>query len=128
MITIITLQERVSDVLYARIVGIIEERPKKEKVLRKYFRGNAPPIKPTIKISSDKSKVHEFVLKPTVFKSGREGFSGISFWDGLIVRANISRSDDEPDFFLLTVVVDSINNNNNEGDENEITEKTLYHD
>ncbi len=129
MITIITLQERCRDIRYARIVTTTKVRTYGETVFRKYFRSNAPPSKPTIKVASDQSGTHEFLLKPTVFKSGKEGFAGISFFDGLIVRANISHSDDEPEFFLLTVVFDSIDNDyNNKGDENEITETTLYHD
>lgn len=112
----ITLKERVPDIIYSIIREDIKKRSCGEQIFQKYFCSKAPPAKPVLRISYDESSEHEFVLRPTVFKSGRNGFSGMSFVDNFIVRANISHNEyDEPSFYLLTVVLDN-NNNDNEGE------------
>ena len=123
MKTTITLKERVPDIVYSIIREDIQKRSCGEQIFQKYFYSKAPPTKPVLRISYDESYEHEFVLRPTVFKSGREGYSGISFWNGLIVRANIScNADTNPDFYLLTVVLDSDNNNYNHNEREEYDE------
>jgi len=112
----ITLKERVPDIIYSSIKVDIKKRFESEQIFQKYFRSNAPPLKPVIRFSYNETSDHFFILKPVIFKSGRKGFSGMSFWDNFIIRANISHNEyDEPSFYLLTVVLDN-NNNNNEGD------------
>lgn len=112
MITTITLKDQTSNSIYLseNSVLFIKENAGNQ-IYQKYFYSKAEFHEPLLELVNDDEDIITIKFKPTVFRSGDEGFISISAFGDYIIRSNISKAE-EDDFYRLTIVLENMSSPN----------------